>query len=93
MKRIINYRFFLGCLLGLWIVSAESSPYSATNEAKDIAGEKGYLVLENKQASLVDGISDINEPEITVKNIPIPAAILLFGPAVVCLLGLKAKRK
>lgn len=83
--------FFLGLLV---TGNAVASPYNGNNESANIA----QSIVENNVTPPVDLhnnwlLERVDKTADTIKHVPIPAAILLFGPATLCLLGLSSKRK
>ncbi|MCF7999323.1 MAG: hypothetical protein K9L25_09810 [Methylovulum sp.] len=83
--------FFIGLLV---TGGAVASPFSGNNEGTSIA----QLPAENIATPSADLHNNwlfdhVDKTADRIKSVPIPAAILLFGPATLCLLGLSGKRK
>lgn len=103
MNIISKSRLILAFSLLSVIGVAESSSYSDKGTEQEISkwdtgNEKNRGLLLNeadiRSATINDASSgEENKSVSRTRNIPIPAAILLFGPAVLCLMGLSGKRK
>ena len=90
---------FLGLLVTGNVVAA---PFSGNIENLEIAQSSADSNVSTTADSNVSTTADLHSNWLLehvdktadrIKSVPIPAAILLFGPATLCLLGLSGKRK
>ena len=79
---------FLGLLVTGNVVAA---PFSGNIENLEIAQSSA----DSNVSTTADlhMLEHVDKTADRIKSVPIPAAILLFGPATLCLLGLSGKRK
>lgn len=87
-------KLMIGLMLAGWLACAESSPIKeeATENAinPQLSQMAGNINLVN--SSLFD-FSNNADNGVSARSVPLPAAILLFGPAIGCLIGLRTKWK
>ncbi|MFI3195906.1 MAG: hypothetical protein QX195_08800 [Methylococcaceae bacterium] len=82
---------FLGLLVTGNVVAA---PFSGNIENLEIAQSSADSNVSTTADLHNNWLFDhVDKTADRIKSVPIPAAILLFGPATLCLLGLSGKRK
>ncbi|KJV05826.1 hypothetical protein [Methylocucumis oryzae] len=81
-------------MLAGWLAHAESSPIKEEITETAINPQLSQMAGKiNLVSSSLFDFSNKTDNGVSARSVPLPAAILLFGPAMVCLMGLRTKRK
>ncbi len=94
MSKISKKKLMIGLILAGWLTHAESSPIKEEITETAINAQPSQMTGKiNLASSSLFDFSDNTSIGVSARRVPLPAAILLFGPAMVCLMGLRTKRK